>query len=75
MLRAALETNGPDPREQVLARALGMPDLVARVLLARGVDSPEAARSFLRPDLGSLHDPFSFTQMTRAVDRVIKANG
>lgn len=70
MLRAALETNGPDPREQVLARALGMPDLVARVLLARGVDSPEAARSFLRPDLGSLHDPFSFTQMTRAVDRV-----
>ena len=47
-----------------------MPDLVVRVLLARGIESPEQAKSFLRPDLGSLHDPFQFTQMQRAVDRV-----
>ena len=70
MLRAALETPTTDPREQALARAMGLPDLVARVLLARGVESPEAAKAFLRPDLGSLHDPFRFTQMQRAVDRV-----
>ena len=70
MLRAALETPRPDPREQALARTLGLPDLVARVLLARGIESPEQAKSFLRPDLGSLHDPFQFTHMQRAVDRV-----
>ncbi|MFK7740223.1 MAG: single-stranded-DNA-specific exonuclease RecJ [Planctomycetota bacterium] len=70
MLRAALETPGRDPREQALARTLGVPDLVARVLLARGLETPEQARSFLRPDLGSLHDPFQFTQMQRAVDRL-----
>ena len=40
MLRAALETPRPDPREQALARTLGLPDLVARVLLARGIESP-----------------------------------
>jgi len=70
MLRAALETPRPDPREQALARTLGFPDLVARVLLARGVDSPEAAKSFLRPDLGSLHDPFAFKDMQKSVDRI-----
>lgn len=70
MLRAALETPRPDPREQALARTLGLPDLVARVMLARGIDTPERAKSFLRPDLGSLHDPFAFKDMQKAVDRI-----
>ena len=70
MLRAALETPKTDPREQALARTLGLPDLVVRVMLARGIEDPEQAKSFLRPDLGSLHDPFKFTQMQRAVDRI-----
>ena len=70
MLRAALDTPSPDPREQALARTLGMPDLVVRVMLARGIESPEEARAFLRPDIGSLHDPFRFTHMQRAVDRI-----
>lgn len=52
---------------------MGLPDLVVRVLLARGIESPEQAKSFLRPDLGSLHDPFKFSQMQRAVDRIQQA--
>ena len=70
MLRAALDTPTPDPREQALARTLGLPDLVTRVMLARGIESPEQAKSFLRPDLGSLHDPFAFKDMQKAVDRI-----
>lgn len=70
MLRAALETPRPDPRETALARALGLPDLVARVMLARGIETPEQAKSFLRPDLGSLHDPFLFKDMRKAVTRI-----
>ncbi len=73
MLRAAFDTPRPDPREQALARTLGLPDLVARVMLARGIDSPEQAKSFLRPDLGSLGDPFRFADMQKAVDRVREA--
>jgi single-stranded-DNA-specific exonuclease len=59
-----------DPREQPLARTLGLPDLVVRVLLARGLDTPEAIKGFLRPDLAALHDPFAFTDMQKAVDRI-----
>jgi single-stranded-DNA-specific exonuclease len=70
MLRAALETPRPDPRETALARSLGLPDLCVRVLLARGIDTPELAKAFLRPDLGSLHDPFKFKDMQKAVERV-----
>ncbi|MGB3969304.1 MAG: DHH family phosphoesterase, partial [Planctomycetota bacterium] len=73
MQRAAPKPPPPDPRERALARTIGLPDLLARVLLARGVDSPDAVKRHLRPDLGSLHDPFAFRDMRLAVDRVRKA--
>jgi single-stranded-DNA-specific exonuclease len=73
MLRASSKMPDPDPRERALARTLGLPDLVARVLLARGVADPDAVRAFLRPDLGLLHDPFRFRDMQKAVDRIRKA--
>jgi single-stranded-DNA-specific exonuclease len=60
----------PDPRERALARTIGQPDLLARVLLARGVDDPDGAKRLLRPDLSTLADPFRFDQMQRAVDRI-----
>lgn len=60
----------PDPREQALARTIGVPDILARVLLNRGYDDPDKAREHLRPDLSSLADPFSFAQMKRAVERI-----
>ncbi len=56
-----------------MARTLGIPDLAARVLLARGVDDPDAARGYIRPDLRDLSDPFQFAQMERAVERVKQA--
>jgi len=73
MLRAALSVPEPDPRERALAHTLGCPELVARVLLARGIEDPDAARSHLRHDLGQLHDPFQFAGMERAVARVKQA--
>ncbi len=56
-----------------LASALGLPELVARVLVARGLGDPEAAAAFLSPDLGSLHDPFRLKDMDRAVARLRRA--
>jgi len=73
MRRAALSIPDPDPRERALAHTLGLPDMVARVLLARGVDDPDAVRQYLRPDLRRLADPFAFQAMARAVDRVRSA--
>ena len=60
----------PDPREAALAKTLGMPPLMARVLLSRGLDTPDKVRAFLKPDLGALHDPFAFADMKKAVDRI-----
>ena len=40
-----------------LARAAGVPSVVAQLLLCRGISDPSAARSFLDPKLTDLHDP------------------
>jgi len=73
MERAPSTPPESDPRERALAKTLGIPALGARVLLARGVDDPDQAKAYLRPDLRSLADPFHFTHMKRAVDRIKEA--
>ena len=70
MERAALPLPEPDPRERAMAKTLGVSDLTARVLLARGLDDPDRAREWLRPDLRRLADPFTFTGMERAIERI-----
>ena len=45
-----------EARVAALAADLGLPDLVCRLLAARGVDAPAAARSYLRPRLEMLHE-------------------
>ncbi len=70
MQRAPPTTPGSDPTERALARTLGLPDLVARVLIARGLGEPDNARAWMAPDLRHLADPFRFTHMERAVARI-----
>ena len=56
-----------------LARSVGLPEDVCRVLLRRGIDSSEDARSFLRPHLSSVPSPFELPDMLAAVERVERA--
>jgi single-stranded-DNA-specific exonuclease len=44
--------------------------VIAELLLARGVDSPEAAKHFLNPQIGHLSDPFLMRGMDLAVARI-----
>ena len=61
----------PDPKTtRELAAALGIQSVTASVLLSRGLSNPEAARRFLTPDLGHLHDPLLLTGMADAVARI-----
>jgi single-stranded-DNA-specific exonuclease len=61
----------PDPKiARELATALGVQSVTASVLLSRGLSDPEAARRFLTPDLGHLHDPLLLTGMADAVARI-----
>ena len=53
-----------------LAAAIGVPEVVARLLHQRGFTDPDAAQRFLEPRLSHLHDPFLLTDMRPAVDRL-----
>jgi single-stranded-DNA-specific exonuclease len=53
-----------------LAEALGLPAGAARVLAARGYGEPDAARAFLEPSPGQLHDPFLMGGLSDAVARL-----
>ena len=55
---------------QAIGAALGVPPVIARLLCQRGLDDPDAARRFLEPNLGQLHDPYLLTGMREAVDRI-----
>ena len=48
-----------------LAKALNIDDYLAKLLAQRGVDSFEKARSFFRPQLSMLHDPFLMKDMEK----------
>lgn len=52
--------------------ALGLDPLLAKVLYARKIDTPERIRAFLSAD-GDLSDPFRMPDMGRAVERLKRA--
>lgn len=56
-----------------LARDLGVPSFVVRLLLARGARSRAECEHFLRPMLKSLADPFLLPDMDLAVNRIFQA--
>ena len=52
---------------------LGVPHLIARILVARGVRTPDEASVFLKPRLEDLSDPFLLPDMDKGVSRLIEA--
>ena len=53
-----------------LAKELDLSPVVARLLIARGITTPEEAGEFLNPTLDSLHDPLLLPDMNVAVERL-----
>jgi single-stranded-DNA-specific exonuclease len=56
-----------------LCRELNIPNIIARLLVLRGVADPESAQRFLNPALNQLHDPFLLADMKPAVARLRRA--
>ncbi|MEO8934935.1 MAG: single-stranded-DNA-specific exonuclease RecJ [Xanthomarina sp.] len=66
----------PKPEAENLAslqKALQVDEVVATLLLHRGIKTYEAAKSFFRPSLTHLHDPYLMKDMEKAVARIEKA--
>ena len=62
-----------DPeRVGALAREAGVPEVVARLLLGRGVATPAEAAEFFDPDPARLHDPFLMKGIEEAADVLLR---
>lgn len=59
--------------EETLANELGVPPLVAAVLIARGYSVAENAAAFLEPALDRLHDPSLLPDCDAAVREILRA--
>ncbi|MGI9627237.1 MAG: single-stranded-DNA-specific exonuclease RecJ, partial [Longimicrobiales bacterium] len=65
---------GPDAAAvQGLAASLQLPAALCRLLAVRGQDTPEQAKSFLRPLIDELHPPELLTDVDVAGDRIGRA--
>jgi single-stranded-DNA-specific exonuclease len=56
-----------------LCRELNLPELVCRLLVARGHGDTEDAKRYLRPRLEHLNDPSTLGDLDRAVERIVRA--
>lgn len=56
-----------------IAAGLGMRGLTARILSARGFNTPERASQFLAPRLADLRPPTGMADLDRAIDRILRA--
>ena len=64
----------PDSQKvNALSKDLNVEPLVAYLLVQRGIETFEEAKSFFRPSLEELHDPFLMKDMDKAVERIQKA--
>lgn len=53
-----------------LSKALNVSEIVAHLLMLRGITTFEEAKSFFRPEISHLHDPLLMKNMQKAVDRI-----
>jgi single-stranded-DNA-specific exonuclease len=56
-----------------LSTQLNVGESLAKLLISRGIETYEQARSFFRPQYTDLHDPFLMRDMDKAIARIEKA--
>ena len=72
-MRWTLKPKSSDENVKQLASQLQVDELIATLLIQRGITSFEEARTFFRPSLDDLHDPYLMKDMDKAVSRIEKA--
>lgn len=72
--RTRWKINECDPQQvEQLVRECAISPLLARLLLNRGIATPEQAKAFLQIDAAQFRDPYLLDGMERAVERIRRA--
>lgn len=72
-MRWNLKSKPEKQKVQALQKALQVDEIIATLLVQRGVETFEQAKSFFRPTLQDIHDPYLMKDMDKAVNRIEKA--
>ncbi len=72
-MRWTLKPKPEASKIKLLKEALNVDEIVATLLLQRGIETFEDAKTFFRPSFDDLHDPFLMRDMDKAVTRIEKA--
>lgn len=72
-MRWTLKPKPESSKVKHLAESLHIDPTIAGLLVQRGVETYDDARSFFRPSLDDLHDPFLMKDMDKAVSRIEQA--
>ncbi|MBR0501670.1 MAG: single-stranded-DNA-specific exonuclease RecJ [Paludibacteraceae bacterium] len=62
-----------EEQKRKMSEDLGISPVLCQLLVQRGITNFEQAKSFFRPQLSDLHDPFLMNDMMKAVDRLNQA--
>ena len=68
--RWLIREQGERNEVEALRDALNVDSVISTLLVQRGIKTFDEAKSFFRPQLEDLHDPFLMADMTQAVDRI-----
>ena len=61
----------PNPEKvQAIQQALQVDEIIATLLVQRGIETFEQAKTFFRPTLADLHNPYLMKDMDKAVARI-----
>lgn len=69
-MRWTLKPKPSEEKIKELSTSIQVDPIIASLLLQRGIETFEQARSFFRPSLENLHDPWLMKDMERAVVRI-----
>ncbi|OQY02046.1 MAG: single-stranded-DNA-specific exonuclease RecJ [Bacteroidetes bacterium 4572_117] len=65
--------DGNTDKVENLSKELNVSKIIANMLVQRGIESFSEAKTFFRPELSHLHDPYLMKDMDKAIARLNKA--
>lgn len=72
-MRWTIKSKPEKQKVQAIQNALSVDETIATLLVQRGIETYEQAKTFFRPSLNDLHNPYLMKDMDKAVIRIEKA--